>query len=105
MPDYSPYLKEVALENLGVKGRGPATATWAWAFIPYALADNLRDYRTDTTTRDLAIRTWVPKRNAFVPFLADMVWPKSEKLSCGKLLAFSISFVNLIEIEEVEVEA
>jgi hypothetical protein len=102
MPDYSPYSKEVPLEGLGVIGRGPATAVWSWSFIPFVLADNLRDYRTGTTTRDLFIRTWVPQRNAYVPFLVDMVWPKSEKSSCGKLFAFSLSFVNLIEVAELE---
>lgn len=78
------------------RGLGRPAATWNWNFISRQQRDALRTYCTGKSAR-VYIRTRMnDSADAYLTYLAAMMWPDTEDRQTGRRINFTLEFRDLV---------
>ena len=92
---FKPYSVRKPLGDGTVRGLGFAQATWRWGYLTQDQRDQLRTFCSGASA-GVYIKT---RKNdgTYQVYSAVMVWPDEEEFKNGKVLDFSIQFIQMQE--------
>lgn len=94
---YKPYSELIPLGNGSVRGTGYPTIVWKWGILSRSARDALRTYCPGSSALVYIKSQAIDSADAYVTYLAWMVWPEEEDRQASRRVEFSIEFRKPIE--------
>ena len=100
-PTFTKYQKSIALASGLVRGVGLPSATWHWDYMTSDERAQLRIYCSEKSST-VYIQTPTNENSEFEIYTAVMVWPEGEDPTIDIFLDFTIEFMNLVWVADME---